>query len=577
MHALKPAPLVARSRFGVAAARATCLAALAAAGCQGRIGGGGGSATAMGGSGGSGGNAGPPAASDAGTSDDGNAPPASACTTGDMLPIAVPLQRINDTQWNAIIAQLFGDKIASTAPFPPPSTAYPYRTYSAANPTGEGEAQAILEAAEAVAMQVVDTVPPCTGDETQCAAAYLGDLTTRAFRRAPTADELALVTGAYARARPSMTYAEGVGVGVETILEMPQFLYLLEEQPSAPTDAPIPLTGAEIAQRMALLYWNGLPDDALLRAGTSGDLATGAGRLAQAQRMLDDPRARPALEGFLTQWLTLQGFADTLHAPDVDAALTESLRRDVDDAIDAPDGVSALLTSSHTWVDSTLETFYGLPAKSAGPDDWRAVDLDPNQRVGLLTNPRLLTRDAHGPDAPSPILRGKFVRVMLMCDTIPAPPPNAQALQSTLTPAGATIREQSQARLDNAACGPCHKQMDPIGFGFSAFDGLGRYAPTAGGQPVDVSGFVQSDSDLGGAFNGVRDLGEKLAKSPKAEACLATQWMRYAFGAPETSADACQLQALTARFAGGGHSLKSLFGALSALDGFAARSATEGN
>ncbi|HVX93414.1 MAG TPA: DUF1592 domain-containing protein [Polyangia bacterium] len=553
------------------------------AGCQGRIIGASPSTSGVQTPSGAGGSSSSPGGAGGATSSGagGSTPSNTVCANGDAMPITVPIQRINDTQWNTVVGQLFGASVAnaaSAAAFPAPSTSYLYTTYSAGNPTGEGESQAILEAAEAVALQVVDTVPACSGDETACANSYLKNLATRAFRRAPTTDELALVTGAYTHARPSMSYAESVGVGVETILQMPQFLYLLEDQPSSTTAAPIALTGPQIAQRMALLYWNGLPDDALTQAATKGELANATNRLTQAQRMLNDPRAKPAMEGFLRQWLTLQGFADTLHAPDVNAALVEALARDIDDALDAPSGLTALITSSRTWVNSTLETFYGIPAKSTGPADWHTVDLDPNQRVGLLTNPLLMTRDAHGVDAQSPILRGKFVRLMLMCDSIPSPPANAQALQSTISAPGASIREQSQARLNSSGCGPCHTQMDPIGFGFSAFDGLGRYVPTVGGMPVDVSGNVVSSSELGGNFMGVRELGNKLAQSAKVQACLATQWMRYSFGETETGAMSCQIQSLANRFKQQGYSLKALFAQLTALDGFVMRSAAaEGN
>jgi hypothetical protein len=494
-----------------------------------------------------------------------------SCTNGDKLPIAVPTQRLNATQFNAVIGSLFGPKIAPKVPFPPSAPSAPYETYSSANSTGEGEAEAILEAAESVAMQVVDIVPACAGAEPGCATSYLTDLATRAFRRAPTADELATIMGTYTHARATMSYAEGVGVGVETILQMPQFLYLVEEEPAAASAAPIALTGAEIAQRMALLYWNDLPDDELTKAGAAGSLADPNNRRAEAQRMLQDPRASATLVRFVRQWLTVLNFQDTVHTPDVAAALTEELSRDIGDALSAPSGVAALFTSSRTWVNSVLETFYGLPAKSSGPTDWYVADLDPAMRVGLLTNPLLLTQDAHGVNAPSPILRGKFVRVMLMCDVIPPPPPNAQAMQASLTPAGATIREQSQARIASGSCGACHSLMDPIGFGFSAFDGAGHYAPVAGGTMVDVSGHVASTSELGGDFSGVRALGQELAASPKAQACLATQWMRYAFGVSESSDETCIIQTLASRFEQQGYSLPSLFAELAAFDGFALR------
>jgi hypothetical protein len=116
--------------------------------------------------------------------------------------------------------------------------------------------------------------------------------------------------------------------------------------------------------------------------------------------------------------------------------------------------------------------------------------------------------------------------------------------------------------------------MDPIGFGFSAFDGVGVYAPNPGGQAADIHGQVLSNAaELAGDFDGVRQLGDKLAQSPKVQACLAAQWMRYAFGTEETAADQCTVQALAARFGQQNNSFMALFAELSALDSFAKRSA----
>lgn len=502
---------------------------------------------------------------------------ASCPSTAPVVPLAVPLQRLNDTQYNSIVAELFGPQVTVTTAFPPPISGYLYSTYSGANPMGEAQTQAAMEAAEAVAMQVADIVPACASvsAETSCATTYLKDLATRAFRRPATADDMTAIMAAYAGARAKMSYGESVAIGVETILQMPQFLYVLETQPAAGA-APSMLTGPELAQRMALLYWNGLPDKTLLDAAQSGALATAANRLAQAQRMLQDPRAHGVFTDFLLQWMKVKDFHADTHPADLQAALDEEMHRDIDHALAADNGLVDLISSKQTFVNSVLEKFYGLPAQSTGPTNWRLADMDAEQRVGILTHPLLLAKFAHGQTA-SPILRGKFIRVMVMCDDISGPPPGAQAMQDNLTPTGATVIEQSQARLNNATCGACHKYMDPIGFGFSAFDGVGNYVPSVGGQPVDVSGHIESTSDLGGDFSGARDLGNKLAKSPKVQACLSAQWMRYAFGTKENSTDQCTVQALANSFGQQNNSLTALFAGLSALESFAQRrTVTEG-
>ncbi len=535
-------------------------AALQMAGCSGEIGG-----TSISAQVGAGGPTGGP-----GTKT-GDVPSAAQCATMGSGPFAVPLQRINNKQYGDIITELFGPTVVVQNSFPAPLTGYPYTTYSAANPMGEEQVKAAFDAAESVAMQVADLVPACTSNETTCATDYLQKLATRALRRTASADETAVLLGAYMTAKKTMSYPESVAIGVETLLQTPQFLYVLENQPVPPSTS-TPLSGAELAQRMALLYWNGLPDQGLLDAAASGALADPGNRATQARRMLGDPRAHAMLVDFLQQWMTVRDFRADVHAPDVQDALDEEMRRDIDQAVSAADGLVDLLTSPETSVNSVLEKFYGLPATSSGPADWRKVQMDPEQRVGILTHPILMAKFAHGETA-SPIFRGKFIRTMVMCDNIAPPPPGAQATQLTLAPAGASIRQQSQARLDNAVCGTCHRLMDPIGFAFSAFDGVGHYLPNAGGMPADVSGHIASDSDLAGDFSGVRALGEKLAKSPKVQACLATQWMRYTFGTQETSDEQCAAITLADRFAKQNNSLIDLFAEVSALDAFALRAA----
>ena len=484
-------------------------------------------------------------------------------------PLTVPMQRITADQWREVTDELFGPGLVYEDTFPIAQKGFAYSTYNEANPIGAGEVKPVLETAESVAMAAVDRVPACASDESTCAKAYLSDLATRAFRRPVTDEELAIVVGLYEGARADMDYAEAVGIGIEGVLQMPQFLYLLETKPK---DAePTQLDAQEIAQRMAMLYWNGLPDDELLAAASSGALITAEGRTAQAKRMVGDPRARMALASFVREWLMIKDFQATIHTPEQQQALDEEMRRDIDAALDAPGGLHDLLTSSHTQVNSVLEDFYGLPAVSTGPDDWHDADLDPNVRVGILTHPLVLARFGHGL-APSDILRGKFVRLNLLCGEINPPPPGVQDQQGMIAPPDATIREQAQARLDNAVCGGCHQQMDPIGFGFSAFDGAGHYL---GDQHESTAGHIAPPSTLEGDFDGVRELGEKLAASPEVQACFAKHWMRYTFGKTETDSEKCSAGLISSDLAEESVGLMDLFANVAGTEAFATRATEE--
>ncbi|MBL9027273.1 MAG: DUF1592 domain-containing protein [Myxococcales bacterium] len=487
--------------------------------------------------------------------------------------LTVPLQRINADQFRQVVTELFGEGIVFDTGFPVPVKGYAYSTYSAANPVADAQVKPILETVEAIAMQVADRIPACPGDETTCATTYLADVATRALRRAPTDGEMAILMARYTGAKAEMDHAESTAVAVATLLQMPQFLYLLEAVPE-PDGTPTTLDGQEIAQRMALLYWNGLPDEDLLAAAADGSLADPEVRRAQARRMLEDPRAKSVIGGFLREWMMIKGFAADVHEPELQAALEEELTRDIDAALASSTGLRDLLTSNKTFVNSVLETFYGLPAVSTGPDDWREVELDPEMRVGVLTHPLLLAKFAHG-EAPSDILRGKFVRVNLLCVDIEPPPTGAAEQQKEIVAEGASIREQAQARLDHPTCGGCHRLMDPIGFGFSAFDGAGRYEPVVGGVAVDTSGAIQPPSDISGEFHGVRELGEKLAAGTEVGACFSKQWVRYTLGKRELQKEECSMDEIGLALGEQSQTLLDTFAGVAALTAFVQRAAEE--
>jgi hypothetical protein len=188
--------------------------------------------------------------------------------------------------------------------------------------------------------------------------------------------------------------------------------------------------------------------------------------------------------------------------------------------------------------------------------------------VGILTHPVLMSKFAHG-DKASIILRGKFVRVNLLCADINPPPQGAQEEQNELTPEDATPEEQSQARLDSAACGGCHELMDPIGYGFAAFDGAGRFQPSVGADTT--LGNIYPPSDLEGEFQGARELGERLAASDEVKACFARQLVRYTIGKKETVDEKCSMQAISSDIASESRSLIEIFARVAAAESFVLR------
>ena len=485
------------------------------------------------------------------------------CSTPQAM--RVPTQRLSAWQYENIVREALGNSLRLGATFPTTQTqGAPYSTYPEANPPADFAIKGIAETAEALADSITDTLPTCdAGTEENCARGTLTLLATKLFRRTPTKTEVdRLVAFFTATRKAAFTYRESVALSVSVLLQQPQTLYMVERSLDAGTPT-LPLDNAELAQRMGLLYLGGLPDTELQQVAHDGGLSVGSIRKAQASRLISTVKGRAALSRFIYEFLQQDGFVADQFPAEVQASLNQELSRLVNDAVGQANGFEALLTSKKGFVDATLETFYGLPTGTKGADGWREVTFD--ARVGILTHPLLMARTAHGKE-PSVIFRGKFVRTMLLCGQLSAPPPGATAMQPDAG-VGTGPRAASEARMQIALCNGCHTVMDPIGFGFLQYDGAGTFSPA-----TDAHGQVFSGGDLDGTFDGVRELGERMAKSDDVSRCFSRQWLRYAFGKREDpTVDACTVKAVGNNFITSGRNLESLFTSLAELDAFALR------
>src|SRR5204863_398605 len=96
----------------------------------------------------------------------------------------------------------------------------------------------------------------------------------------------------------------------------------------------------------------------------------------------------------------------------------------------------------------------------------------------------------------APTLRGKWVLLNLLCQTIPDPPANVPKLDAAGTAADPALQSQN-VRIRLAAhraatdCAACHATLDPIGLGLENFDAIGAYRTKyANGDMIDSSGVL---------------------------------------------------------------------------------------
>jgi hypothetical protein len=118
--------------------------------------------------------------------------------------------------------------------------------------------------------------------------------------------------------------------------------------------------------------------------------------------------------------------------------------------------------------------------------------------------------------------------------------------------------------------------MDPIGYGWSQYDVVGRFAPVDHGVTEDGSGQLVG-TDVDGTFVGPVQLGQHLAASHEVQQCFEGVVAQWALGrqlsTDPASADAPVMQQLDGSGFQDGD-LKAMFMALIGADAFRIRDTT---
>jgi hypothetical protein len=174
----------------------------------------------------------------------------------------------------------------------------------------------------------------------------------------------------------------------------------------------------------------------------------------------------------------------------------------------------------------------------------------------------------------SPVFRGKFVREQLMCDTLPPPPNNLVIVPPELDPSK-TTKEQFEEIGANPACAGCHSLMNPIGFIFEHYDGIGQWRDQQNGKVIDATGEVIKTDDIDGEYDGAIELASALAGSTQVQECVASQWFRFAYNRTVTPEDTCSIEQLNDVFVSSNFNVKELLVALTQTNAFLYRRAVD--
>lgn len=293
-----------------------------------------------------------------------------------------------------------------------------------------------------------------------------------------------------------------------------------------------------------------MPDDALFVAAATGKLATKIGVRSEAIRLLDGARGRAYLPELYRQLFRSERIAgigrDARLYPGLTPAAAADLARGFDaflrDAIlgtskEAPGTVDTLFRGKQIYFTGTTAPLFGVPgAFDAQP---RGVPFEPDLRGGVLLQPGFLALQARF-DGSDPIHRGVFVRRQILCGNLADPPPNIPVqIQSAIDASVPTTRQRFSQHTDpsHPACYSCHQDIDPIGFAFEGFDGIGRSRTTENGAFVDTSGQITHTSATDGPVANAQEMSERFATSPDVAHCMARHTWLWALRRPRTAGD----------------------------------------
>jgi Protein of unknown function (DUF1592)/Protein of unknown function (DUF1588)/Protein of unknown function (DUF1587)/Protein of unknown function (DUF1595)/Protein of unknown function (DUF1585) len=499
------------------------------------------------------------------------------CTATNADPGPVYLRRLTNNEYARTVRDLLGvDAQSLAATFPADLSPGGFDNASQSQTISTLLADRYFSAAATLAGQVTATpasrnaLMGCdvTANAAACEKAFFTTMGRRAFRRPLQPAELdRLVALAATETDPTL----GVKLALQAMLQSPSFLFRVEVgTPDSARPALVRLTGYELATRLSFFLLGTTPDPALLDAAGAGQLDSAAGVAAAAQKLFGDTRVRDAMWSFGAQWLQASAVTNAMRDktlyPLFDAGLASSMVGELRQLLDQfmwKDGASFLdlYTTRVGFVDSKLAQVYGVTAPAGGG----AFDWGTNpDRGGLFTTAAFLTATTRGNNT-SPILRGKFVREAILCETLPTPPPGVKPLE--IMP-GQTAADQEELHTKDPVCAACHIRINPIGYGLERYDGIGALRTTyASGQPVRSDGHIEGmDSSTFG--NGVQ-LGKVVAGSERGQACVVAKTFRFAMGRTEDpGVDGCSLSALQAGFQGTNFSFPKLLTAFVTSDAF---------
>jgi hypothetical protein len=383
---------------------------------------------------------------------------------------------------------------------------------------------------EARASGLLARIAPCAARSRSrarsCARAFIRSFAPKVYRRPLEREEAAALLALYDAGAQGQgegaTYEDGVAHVLRGLLQSAGLLYVTELGDASSSDGTIALTPHEIASSLSYFLTSAPPDDELLAKAAAGALADPAGREAEARRLLrDEPAAQDTVVRLVREWLGIDRIdgsgKDSLVYPGF-AAQKPRIVAESNDFVRAvafrASGTVAELLGARWTVDSGPLALYRTGG--AGPVAGSSLV----DRVGVLNQAAFLASYANAHES-HPVFRGVAVARRVACLPLDSPTSFDIIVVPPVPDPTKTTRERFRVHSQDSLCQLCHSMIDPLGFSFERFDGMGALRSRENGRPVDSAVVFDQRTEIDGAYADSNQLAAALAGSEAARACFA--------------------------------------------------------
>jgi hypothetical protein len=550
------------------------------AGCEGSIGGqgtssGAGASTGAGSNTGAGNTISTGAGNTVGTGAGGSTPvDPTVCTPG--VPTTSQIPRLTRAEYDKTTRDLLGLDVQPSSMLAPDTLgSVDQRAWDGYKTAAASLATQVLATATAKAK-----VLPCTTDNATCIQQFITTFGQKAFRRPLTPAEVTRYQNLYtnrATLTQNGTFDQAVSAIIKAFLMSPSFLSKTETSTTVADGSMYQVSSWEMASRLSYTLWGTMPDDTLFTAAQQNKLLAQADILAQAQRMLQDPKARVKVAEFHEQY-ALQGeatrWSEAAHDPAMFPQFKSTMVPMLSDeakkffdyiTFDAKGTFQDLMTKPIAFVNKDLAPIYGVTGTFG--TDLTMANLDPAQRAGVFTHVGFLASYSSY-NRTSPILRGAFLEKQVLCRQIGAPPDGA--VNTPLPATGNTNREMVAAQTSGGTCVGCHAPVvNPPGFALEAYNSIGAWQTSEKGTGAAIDS--TADVAIGAKtvhVTGPVDLMKAIADSPEGQNCYAQRLVTFAYERSLTSQDVCTVQMLAGKMNTSGYNILALLTDLTQTQSF---------